>query len=243
VRLPNLDEVDSAATLPSPSSSATDPVMRTPHVAGRGTGARRRPWLLFGAGVLGALLVTVVALLLVRGGEGAEQGTATPFAVGLSPSSQNSGAPTGAPASPAPLLVAGTVLPLGVSQEIAISACGGIRAILTATSIEAQQSGRVILDYVRSVPRVPGVECRLGSLPDAGSSSIILRVTPERGEPFIYPSAGGRGLAVSGAADIYGQERTGAWVFDRVDLTGRSLELVELASDGSEVYRLKLLPR
>ena len=102
------------------------------------------------------------------------------------------------------------------------------------------------------MPAVPGIsaeQCGVAYSGDAGTEDILLETTTESGAVVAAYTVDGAGAAVlKETVPLYGKELEGAWVFDKVDLNGADLTLVQRYKPPGEtafrdLHRIKLLPR
>ena len=161
----------------------------------------------------------------------------------------------------AALLAPGEKLTLNIRNETPLTGgCLGpnreprVKHVLVIRSIEVEQSHphRVRVDFVTSVPAVPGVsaeQCRVTYSGDAGTEDILLETATASGAPVAAYTVDGAGAAVlKEPAPLYGKELEGTWIFDKVQLNGVDLTLVQRYKPPGEsgfrdLHRIKLLPR
>jgi serine/threonine-protein kinase len=247
---PSLERMASSSAVSAPVDRRSTPGTLPPSPASR---ARGTMLAAIGTAVAATVLVGLV-VGVVRDGAGATTSADSPpqdsTVMSTATATTTPYVPTPTPTpTPKPLLAVGERRTLDASQQVMIPVCAAadgsprIPYALRITAIEADPSGRVLVEYTRRVPRVPGVECQLALLADYGSSSIMLETSRRDGRPFRNPSVGGGGLAATGDENLYGKERSGTWVFDRVDLNGEAISFIELRDDGSELFRIDLLSR
>jgi hypothetical protein len=253
--------VDPTVQAPAPVVAPSTPPPTTTPAAPARRRAPRRVAVLAGGAVLALVAAGGIGYgITQRGGSRNTPTTAaraqTAAATPAPPATPSpSPAPTAA-AEPAvaPLLLPGQKVDLDVQDEAPLPVCLGpdnrpqLKTILKVTSIErdAQDSGRVTVSFVQSVPRVPGVECPLGYEPDANGNTIALDTlqrTASQDRTYRTFSVDGTGLAVTGAANIYGRDMSGTWIFEGADLNGVELWLVQRLKDGRDLHRIKLLPK
>jgi serine/threonine-protein kinase len=220
-----------------------------------GGGLSRQALLIAGGMVLVLVVVAVAALLLIRSslaGDGRADGGGAPametVAAAVSPPSGP--AATVSPA-PAALLTAGQRVRLDtVSRALILvdaSLCPGAGGRVQLTSeLEVrtvEYDGRLVyVTYAIAVPEVPGLQCTIEYRPDFNTANVVLVTKKPSGVPIETRTAGGAGLAVTGAPQIYGKKIDGVWAFEGVDLAGVELQLVQRNADGSELHRVTLLP-
>ena len=254
--LPSTLVAPAAAPSPAPPSDGRPaPTVHAPTApADR---PRRAPVLPILGVALAVVLGGAVAVLLLGGRNAGDAGTgdtapdtspapnvATEIARG---SVGGTASPTAAPA--APLLAPGERRSLAgvgtVEFPLPESECPGVKTVLQLASIAAEASGRVTVSYSVQVPRVAGVECVVDYGADAGCACMVLQTRLASGRVVEVRNSGGSGVSATGAEDIYGRTAlTGAWIFDRVDLSGDELTLLRFVPGiDAPTIRLPLLRR
>ncbi len=240
-----------SATIAAPAASPAP----TPAVARARAGQRGKGLLLtlVGGGAAALAAIVLAAVVFSRGGPPGEPDEPSPPArVSGVDATATSPAVSSRP-TPVPLLQAGEKITLDVRDEVDLPICldrnnrPQVKSVLRITAVERdpRERGRVVVSFTRSVPRVSGVECPLKYDPDAVGDVIALETfDPVESRTVRAPSIDGTGIAVTGAPNIYGREDVaGSWVFNRVELNGSELVLVQRLTDGRDLHRLKLLPR
>jgi serine/threonine-protein kinase len=261
-----------AAPLPTTMASPPQPPRRGPEQTGGSTaaplaeapaarGSRRRLALLALLPVV-AIAAGIAALAIALGGRGDGGDTGpTPTAEGTTAAglgTGQAGSPTRSPtASPAPsptptatppLLAAGEQRSLANLAPMALAVdpekCPGVEVVWRLQSISAEASGRVTVAYTVQVPRVSGVgDCLVSINPDKDCDCWALQTRLPTGRVSEAPISGGRGVAETGADDLYGRAPlSGAWIFDAVNLAGTELTLLFYLDDGVLAHRQPLLP-
>jgi predicted Ser/Thr protein kinase len=231
-----------------------EPAASPPAVARPPSGGLSRAGLLIAGGMLLALVVVAVAaLLIIRASLAGDAGSVTapatePATVAASP--PPGPAATAASAPPA-LLTAGQRVrvdivsraPIVVDAGLCPGASGRVQLTSELEVRTVEYDGRLVyVTYAIAVPEVPGLQCTIEYRPDFNTANVVLVTKKPSGVPIETRTAGGAGLAVTGAPQIYGKKIDGVWAFEGVDLTGVELQLVQRNADGSELHRVTLLP-
>lgn len=166
------------------------------------------------------------------------------------------------PSTPSPLLQAGERRLLNLSGEVLLSDCAGpdrqprIKALIQVTEIESEYPDLLYVSYRISVPLVsdvPESSCPIRFAPDVGGDNPNAQVETikQSGNVISVLPAGGGGLAITGAEQIYGKSFTGKWLFRGVDLFGSELHLIYIPFqqlsptevEAQELLRLVLIRR
>lgn len=261
-----------ASAAPAPQATAVDgagaPVPAAPGAVTRpsdtpttpplpsGGGLSRQAMLIAGGMLLVLMVVAVSALLLIRaslaGDERAGDAVTAPPTETVGEAASPPG-PTATAATPAPpaLLAAGQRVrvdatsraPILVDAALCPGASGRVQLTSELEVRTVEFDGRLVyVTYAIAVPEVPGVQCTVEYRPDFNTANVVLVTKKPSGVPIETRTAGGAGLAVTGAPQIYGKKIDGVWAFEGVDLTGVELQLVQRNADGSELHRVTLLP-
>ena len=219
------------------------------------TGPNPRTLGIIGAAVLALVLAGGAAFAFTRGGSSDGQSPTAGGARATPPAAVGARAPAAPTESAArPLLAPAEKVTLNASDERFLPVCQGpdnnprVKTVLRITGIErSAESRRVSVSYVTGVPAAPGVDpnsCKLIYQKDADTRFIALQTTQRNGRVVASPSAGGTGVGANGAPEIYGQELSGVWVFEDVELDGTDLTLVQQEkATGLVLHTIKLLPR
>ncbi len=229
----------------------------TPTAALPARGGLSRPAMLIAGGMLLALaVVAAAAFLLIRaslaGNERVGDDVTTPATETVAAAAP-SPAPTATAGTPPPpaLLAAGQRVrvdttsraPIVVDAALCPGASGRVQLTSELEVRTVEYDGRLVyVTYAIAVPEVPGVQCTIEYRPDFNTANVVLVTKKPSGVPIETRTAGGAGLAVTGAPQIYGKKIDGVWAFEGVDLTGVELQLVQRNADGSELHRVTLLP-
>ncbi len=216
-------------------------------------GLSRAGLLIAGGMLLALVVVAVAALLIIRASLAGDAGSVTapatePATVAASP--PPGPAATAASAPPA-LLTAGQRVrvdivsraPIVVDAGLCPGASGRVQLTSELEVRTVEYDGRLVyVTYAIAVPEVPGLQCTIEYRPDFNTANVVLVTKKPSGVPIETRTAGGAGLAVTGAPQIYGKKIDGVWAFEGVDLTGVELQLVQRNADGSELHRVTVLP-
>lgn len=224
-----------------------------------------RPLLFAGVSVAAVLVAGALGVALTRGGNdsppapsataGGSTGRVSTAAGGPAtavPTANATATPTAQPVTPTPevLLRAGQKVVVNATSEgdltLPASSCPGAtsavqaKAVLKVLSVESD-GPQVFVVYTMGIPQVPGASCTIQYLADAPNAT--LETVKPSGRATEVRTAGGAGLAVSGATQIYGRELDGVWVFQNADLSGAEINVVYRLSDGTILHRLRVLPQ